>query len=801
MMRAILLLFLAVFPGLLHGQVEITGQVLDAKGKRPLAFASVILADRSAGTTSDIDGKFRLVVPRFPATIKVSYMGYEPHEWVVNSKNDLPLKIFLMPAQVALKTFEFSPGLSAAERLVRRVSARRDTLDPNRLPSYTFTSYNRMVVTSEKDSIPAEVKTDPLGRIDSSEIKMKEFLESQYLFMNESVVNKRYKRPGRSYEEVVASRTSGLKNPILSALTTQLQSLSFYEDNFSVLGIEYVNPLAKAGWNLYHYEIVDTTLSDGDTIVVVSFTPLPGKTFQSMEGMLRINIAHYALESAVAIPVSEDGNRVSIRQSYKRVDSLHWFPYQLQTDLIFEGLSINGVNMKLEGRSYIRDIVINPELKGRDFGALAVEVSPDAVKKGEERLSNYRLRPLDSKDSTTYRVIDSLGDEIQLDRRLQWMQAMLSGKLRLWYFDTEIKHLMSANQYEGFRLGLGGETNERLLSWFRVGGYFAYGFKDEAFKYGGHGEFRFLRKYDMRLKGYFRRDVFESGGTDFLIEPTFSLESSYREFAAVVFDSVKTYGFQYQFKPRANLHFLLQGSHSIMDPTTPYRFMDSALVNPQYRFTELALNLRWGLGEKYLAFGFDRIALPTQKPILWFSVNQGFKSLNGEFGFTRIMAMLEENYTWKRMGKSRLVLLGGAVIGEAPYARLFNGRGTYFDFSLVARNGFETLRPNEFMNDTYAGLLMSHVFPAFFKFRKLSKPALGAVYNIGWGQLSNPERHLGMEFETMEKGLFEGGLFLQDVFILSNTGFGFGAFYRHGAYARGSFGEDLFWKAAITLTF
>jgi len=801
MIRAILILYLGIFWGNLYGQVEITGQVLDAKGKRPLAFASVIISDRSAGTTSDIDGRFKLVVPKLPVTLKVSYLGYEPHEWVVNANNDLPLKVMLMPSRVSLKTFEFSPGLSAAERLVRRVSARRDTLDPNKLPSYTFTSYNRMVVTSEKDSIPAEIKTDPLGRADSSELKMKEFLDSQYLFLNESVVNKRYKRPGRSYEEVVASRTSGLKNPILSALTTQLQSLTFYEDNFSVLGIEYVNPLAKSGWDLYHYEIVDTTLSDGDTIVVVSFTPLPGKTFQAMEGMLRINIAHYALESAVAIPVSEDGNRVSIRQSYKRVDSLHWFPFQLHTDLIFEGLSINGVNMKLEGRTYIRDIVVNPELKNREFGALAVEVAPDAVKKGEERLTNYRLRTLDRKDSTTYRVIDSLGNEIQLDRRLQWMQAMLSGKLRLWYFDTEIKHLMSANQYEGFRLGLGGETNERLLSWFRVGGYFAYGFKDEAFKYGGHGEFRFLRKYDMRLKGYFQRDVFESGGTDFLIDPSFSLESSYREFAAVVFDSVKTYGFQYQLKPRANMHFLLQGSHTQMDPTTPYRYIDSAQFNPQYRFTELTLNLRWGLGEKYLAFGFDRIALPTQKPVLWLSISQGLKAMNGDFEFTRIHAMLEENYSWTRAGKTRIVLLAGAVLGDTPYARLFNGRGTYFDFSLVARNGFETIRPNEFMSDTYAGILLSHLFPPFYRYRKLSRPALGAVYNIGWGQLQQPERHWGMEFETMERGLFEGGLFLQDILVISNTGFGFGAFYRHGAYARGSLGEDLFWKAAITLSF
>lgn len=98
-----------------------------------------------------------------------------------------------------------------------------------------------------------------------------------------------YKKPGKYFDEVQASRTSGLKNPIISSLTTQLQSLSFYEDDFQIMGIEYINPVTPKGLKVYMFDIEDTTFSGSDTVLILSFRPWSQDADGMLQGQLRLN--------------------------------------------------------------------------------------------------------------------------------------------------------------------------------------------------------------------------------------------------------------------------------------------------------------------------------------------------------------------------------------------------------------------------------------------------------------------------------------------------------------------------------
>lgn len=785
-----------LFFGFLSAQIRFEGTVTDASTKKPLPFATVLVKESGKGVTTDIDGRFQIQVPRVPATLEISYLGYYSHVWDISELSTSPLRISLTPTPVQLATIEFSPGLSPAERWIRRIWAKKDTLDPNQRESYTYDAYQRMVFTAAMDSIVATTSTDITGKVDSSMIKTKAFLERQYLFLNESVIRKKYKKP-RSYEEVIASKTSGTTNPIFSALTTQLQSLSFFEDQFNILGIKYVNPLSPGGWKKYFYAIEDTVLVGTDSILVISFRPYQGEEKEALKGQFRVNITDIALETALARPVDEKENRLSILQQYAAVDSLYWFPTQWHVDLVFSQANVNGIPMKLEARTYIRDVVIHPPLRNREFGALAVEVAPDAVKKAEERLETYRQNPMEKKDSTTYQFMDSVGKSMNIDRRLKGLDALLTGKFRIGIIDIDINRLMAANQYEGFRLGFGAETNENLIRWFKFGGYFAYGFKDAAFKYGGFGEFLIQKKYDLRLRGFYRRDVFESGSTEIDMDVPFSMDAAYRNLAVARFDSTEQAGFRMTVRPVANLNLWLTGSHVVLNPTFPYAFSDTNF-NQTFRWAELEASARWGIGEKYIAFGFTRMRLPSQKPVFFLSVQQAFPMFNGTQQFTRVLGRVEESYRWKKMGKTNLTVLGGLVFGDAPFARLFNGRGSYTDVSVVSGNAFETARANEFMQDRFISIFARHQFPAFFTFRKLMKPSLSVHYNAGWGGITDPGRHAGQPIQAMEKGLFEAGLSLNNVIVLNGSGFGVGVFHRHGAYATGQFTDDIFFKMALT---
>jgi TonB-linked SusC/RagA family outer membrane protein len=59
-------------------QIIVKGRALDARTKEAVIGASVSLASAKKGTTTDFDGKFTLSVPELPASIKVSFVGYNP---------------------------------------------------------------------------------------------------------------------------------------------------------------------------------------------------------------------------------------------------------------------------------------------------------------------------------------------------------------------------------------------------------------------------------------------------------------------------------------------------------------------------------------------------------------------------------------------------------------------------------------------------------------------------------------------------------------------------------------------------
>ncbi len=77
--RLLFLMMLWIFPcGLFaaYGQ-SVTGTVTDSTGE-PVIGATVIVENSSVGTSTDIDGNFTLAVKNYPATIKVSSIGYNP---------------------------------------------------------------------------------------------------------------------------------------------------------------------------------------------------------------------------------------------------------------------------------------------------------------------------------------------------------------------------------------------------------------------------------------------------------------------------------------------------------------------------------------------------------------------------------------------------------------------------------------------------------------------------------------------------------------------------------------------------
>jgi hypothetical protein len=82
----------------------VQGQLIDSETNMPLAFASVFIKDKKIGTSTDMYGKFSLVIPDSLLTKKIyldiRYVDYEPITVLINKK-DLPISnhTFLVKVQ------------------------------------------------------------------------------------------------------------------------------------------------------------------------------------------------------------------------------------------------------------------------------------------------------------------------------------------------------------------------------------------------------------------------------------------------------------------------------------------------------------------------------------------------------------------------------------------------------------------------------------------------------------------------------------------------------------------------------
>ncbi|MBX2946550.1 MAG: TonB-dependent receptor [Cyclobacteriaceae bacterium] len=80
----------------LTAQSLIKGQLFDASSNEPLIGATVSVKGTGSGAATGSDGKFELKYSgEFPVTLRISYVGYDSKEVVVDGKNDLSVSLIV----------------------------------------------------------------------------------------------------------------------------------------------------------------------------------------------------------------------------------------------------------------------------------------------------------------------------------------------------------------------------------------------------------------------------------------------------------------------------------------------------------------------------------------------------------------------------------------------------------------------------------------------------------------------------------------------------------------------------------
>ncbi len=770
----------------LKAQQGARARIIEKGTSAPVPFATVRYGTGNQGVIAGLDGYFE-IPPTLPApsTIEVSCMGYKTLVLT------LPLKgntVFLEPAGKELAEVTVKPPYEKIRRILNETIKNKPANDPDRYDRYRCHIYYKMLADASLPDSNAAKDT-------SADLKeFKAFSSRQHLLMSETYSIRNWERPGKLQEDILATRFSGLKKSAFTSVVTDVLPFHAYTDYITLNGKDYHNPVSP-GYNLhYKFNLSDELLDGTDTIWVLSFRP-KGIAGNSLTGKVYIHSDGFAISRLIAA-VKDPGmdQTVRIEQEYKRISygatGSRWFPAQLNY-VIERAMKADKTPYMLQmtGRSVIDSVLWDPG-KTRFDKRHTVRLADGAAEYSDSLLNHLRPDTLDAKEQMTYHVIDSLGAKVKADKIMDYMRNLPKGRVSVGPVDIDLMRLLSYNRYENIRLGMGLQTNDRILKWAAIGGWAGYGLGDKRWKYGGFAEFYFDKYKEFVLRGSYADDLGDPGRIHIAKE----LDKNYlRKFLLTRVDLTKTYtvsmsgkfGYwsaevaaeEQQFTPNYNYALRINGEDHAM-----------------FRSREASINLRYAYGERTAPIFGTYMRTDSKYPIWFGKITAG--EMNAGMPYQQYIKAVS-GLLWRghlnRIGTEHIMLEAGKIWsdGSLPISRLFAGNGFKYDarylYSLYGFGGIMTLFPYEVYTDRFAQAIFRHDMD--WKLYKLespdfdlsSAPNIALQYGVLYGDLKNVSAHQSIDIMIPAKGYHEAGLLLNNLIRLRSRtyyqSFNIGYFY------------------------
>jgi hypothetical protein len=349
----------------------------------------------------------------------------------------------------------------------------------------------------------------------------------------------------------------------------------------------------------------------------------------------------------------------------------------------------------------------------------------------------------------------------------------------------DIRHLISFNNYEGFRFGLGGKTSNSFSKVIKLDGYIAYGLKDGQYKYNLGVSTRIDSNSNSWVGGSYTDDIREIASSSFAIDKrNFKLYDP-RPINLKTFYDYQSWRAYVETKLIPKTESIWQLLHTKVDPLFDYFYNYNSTLYEKYTMTTGQFSLQWNPFSDYLQTEDGRFEVKKRFPKFTFQYTQSIpKFLQNDFNFNKIDFRVEYEKTYLNGQKTAIVLESGYAQGAIPLTHLYNTSPNNLTndklierITIAGKNSFETMFFNEFFSSEFAMIHIKHGFKRLEIFRKV-KPAFVLVTRAAWGDMQDKERHLGLQFNTLEKIYYESGIELNQIY----SGFGLIAFYRYGPY-------------------
>lgn len=826
-MKQLTVLFL-FFTLVSQAQFQITGIVRDETTHKPLPFASI--SSKNGFEITDIDGKFDIESKEPILSLIISYVGFQKKE--IKTEGKKKFTVLLSPTSESLK--EIAVGENPAISIIKKSIALKNQNNPQkRLNSFQFKAYNKLVITANPDSINGTLDSifitnkgiRKFVKLDSTDFKFKKIISKQHIYQTEKI--SQYQYDGKKFKEnVLATKMAGFKQPIYELIGLKLQSFSIYDSKYELLENRYDGPLANDALKEYAFKILDTIKIQGRDVSVIFFKNKKRSKKDGLHGVLYIDQKNNAIARAV-VRVKNIIDISGIHDYEYLPESDLWFPkgkiFKIVKGNNSENIKILGGQIQFEGdleasksdskekvtsdfvylisESNHFDFEFNVPLKIRK-PAIAIHVKDDAIKKEEDFWQKHRKDSLDERGKQTYKALDSIVIKQGIEKKLRIGRRILNGYVPFGFFDMDLRYLIKYNNYEGFRFGLGGVTNEKFSDKFRLDGYGAYGLKDEDLKYSAGAAIRVGQFSNTWVGGSYTEDVREIASTAFAIDKRVFKIYDPRPINLSTFYSHKTSRAYIETKIIPKTESIWQITQSYIEPKFDYVYNANGRSYNSYNMTTAMVSLQWNPFSDFMQTPVGKLEIDKRYPKFTFQFTKSLPDImQNDFDFGKIDIRAEYQKKYLSGQKTAFYTEFGYAFGDVPLTHLYNTSPNSLTkdnilqrLTIAGKNSFETMYFNEFFSSQYAFFQVKHTFKRTTLFRKV-KPSLVLVSRAAWGNMEKPEQHSGIAYKTLNNGYFESGIELNQIY----KGFGLSGFYRYGPNQLLRFEDNISVKLSFVL--
>lgn len=770
--------------------------------------------NREIGKT---DARGIFIIPAEHKTVTLIFDGYKDKKIFTYGKD---ITLFLEPITIELSSVEISTDDSEARKIIRQVIQNKKKNNIENLKTYEYKSYSKFLVTANTDSLPYIM--DPRNEQDSSYNDIRKLLEESHLMLGERAMDHKFSDKFGHKNVVKATRISGTRLPLYEFVAMQPISHNFDDEKIDFFFREFTNPVSKSGLQEYRYRISEEAAIEGTPMIVIAF--FPQKKIDNkpqIKGYLWIDKKKKALARFYAENLSET-SIAELEMDWTKVND-YWFPQQqryrmdggnitypaVRDSITPDGaLVLDTIRKKekvwLHLTTSFKDIESPKDFDVKEFRGYTNEIDTRSMDEWDETLESYRDHSLTEQERNTYVKIDSIGQQYNMDRNIRLLRIISSGgKYTIGKFDWDLTKLMNYNDYEGFRIGLGANTNHKFSEDFSLNGYFAYGFRDKKFKFGGGIDVFVNKPYSGKLFAKYAQDVEASGRNPILLQNNYmkflygNLNNIYNDF----FYSFRKVSVGYEQDVFENLTFRLSANYNEQTPEFAYIYQQNR-PDETYLSFDTQLALRWAPKDQNVRTPYGKVTIRSGLPVFYLTATKGWNLFNADYTPTKLdFTYLDQYRTF--FGQTNFQLRTGAVFGDSPIMNLFEGMGNarhgdriFTHFGVSGFNNFETMLPGEFYSDKYFSFQVAHKFAGFKFLKREVFPEF--IYRGLIGDMNSPLDHHLISFRTPDKYYQEAGIeFNQLVYGI----LGVGTYYRFGTYAHDTFDENFFLKLTLKLTF